>query len=107
MEGMPKPERCADGRFLAGNSGNGGRPKGSRNKLGEDFLKVLAADFEQHGQQVIEKVRETKPEVHLRVVADLLPKDVKVNGRLGLTGEHPVSKEQRDAAVVAALRAHR
>jgi hypothetical protein len=106
MDANAKPEQGADGRFLAGNSGNGGRPKGSRNKLGEDFLNVLAADFEQHGQRVIEKVRETKPEAYLRVVADLLPKDVKVNGRVGLGGDG-MSKEQRDAVMAAALRADR
>jgi hypothetical protein len=62
--------------FKPGQSGNPpGRPKGSRNKLEEDFLSALAADFEQHGEAVIQKVRETKPEVYLRVIADLLPKD--------------------------------
>jgi len=39
----PKP-----GRFLTGNSG-GGRPKGSRNKLGEQFLEALVQDFTEHG----------------------------------------------------------
>lgn len=74
----PKPEQGTDGRFLSGNSG-GGRPKGSRNKIGEDFLKAMAADFEEHGAAVIAKVRETKPEVYLRVVADILPKELTLN----------------------------
>lgn len=74
----PKPEQGANGRFLSGNSG-GGRPKGSRNKIGEDFLKAMADDFEEHGQAVIAKVRETKPEAYLRVVADLLPKEMNLN----------------------------
>jgi hypothetical protein len=99
------PQQDGEGRFITGNIGGPGRPKGSRNKLGEDFLKVLATDFEQHGQAVIEKVRETKPEIYLRVIADLLPKDVKVNGRVGLGGDG-LSKEHRDAIVAAALRAH-
>lgn len=73
----PKPEQGANGRFLSGNSG-GGRPKGSRNKLGDDFLKSMADDFEQHGAAVIQTVRETKPDVYLRVVADLLPKELKL-----------------------------
>ena len=33
-------------RFGAGNSG---RPKGSRNKLGSQFVENLSADFEEHG----------------------------------------------------------
>lgn len=35
------------GRFLTGNGG-GGRPKGSRNKLGEQFLEALAQDFAEY-----------------------------------------------------------
>lgn len=73
-----KPEQGSDGRFLSGNSG-GGRPKGSRNKIGEDFLHAMVVDFEQHGEAVIAKVRETKPDVYLRVVADLLPKELKLD----------------------------
>ena len=33
---------------------NPGRPKGSRNKLGEDFIAALAADFAEHGKCVIQ-----------------------------------------------------
>jgi hypothetical protein len=34
--------------------GNPGRPKGSRNKLGEAFIQALAEDFERHGAEAIE-----------------------------------------------------
>ena len=37
-------------RFRPGNSG---RPKGSRNKLGEDFIAALAEDFAKHGMKAI------------------------------------------------------
>jgi hypothetical protein len=40
----PKPEQDEKGRFVPGNSGNGGRPKGSRNRLGEAFVAGLYAD---------------------------------------------------------------
>ena len=56
-----------------------GRPKGSRNKLGEDFIRALSEDFEKHGAAVIEKVRTDKPDVYLKVIAGLLPKDVNLN----------------------------
>ncbi len=36
-----KPEQDAKGRFIPGNNGGNGRPKGARNKLGEDFLEAL------------------------------------------------------------------
>ena len=63
------------GRFLPGNSGFGGRPKGSRNRHSEVFLAAFAADFEQHGAAVIERVRREQPSVYLRVAADLLPRE--------------------------------
>jgi hypothetical protein len=66
------------GRFLAGNSGNGGRKRGSRNKLGETFIADLYADWQQHGPQVIETCRRNKPEVYLKVVASLLPKELEI-----------------------------
>ena len=80
MTEMPKkPEQDEKGRFVAGNSGNGGRPKGSRNKLGESFVADMLADWEEHGVQVIQTVRSEKPEVYLKVVASILPKDLNVN----------------------------
>jgi hypothetical protein len=53
--------------------GNPGRPKGSRNKLGEHFIAALCADFEAHGARVIERVREEEPGVYLRVIARVVP----------------------------------
>ena len=59
--------------------GNPGRPKGSRNKLGERFIAAMCADFEEHGASVIERVREEDPAVYLRVVAGLVPAHVLVH----------------------------
>lgn len=59
--------------------GNPGRPKGSRNKLGEAFIEAMHEDFEQHGKDVIEAVRTDKPDQYLKVIASILPKDLNVN----------------------------
>ncbi|MGO4619053.1 hypothetical protein AB4Z34_05425 [Ensifer sp. 2YAB10] len=59
--------------------GNPGRPKGARNKLGEAFIEAMHADFEEHGSDVIERVRKEKPDQYLKVVASILPKDLNVN----------------------------
>lgn len=80
MGDRPAPEQDeATGRFIAGNSGNGGRPKGARNKLGEAFLLALQEDFDEHGADAIIKTRQTKPEVYVRVIAGLLPSEHNLN----------------------------
>jgi hypothetical protein len=55
-----------------------GRPKGSRNKLGEAFIEALHADFMDHGPQVIEAVRTEKPDQYLKVIASILPKQLEI-----------------------------
>jgi hypothetical protein len=78
-ENRPKPEQDAKGRFVAGNSGNGGRKPGSRAKLGEAFVADLCADWEKHGIETIARVREQRPHEYLKVVASILPKDLNTN----------------------------
>jgi hypothetical protein len=55
-----------------------GRPKGSRNKLGEDFIQALQESFNQHGAATIETVRQERPHEYLKVVASILPKELNV-----------------------------
>lgn len=71
-----KPLPPVEHQFKAGNPG---RPKGSRNKLGEQFIEDLYADWQAHGTETLVKVREEKPDQYLKVVASILPKDLNVN----------------------------
>jgi hypothetical protein len=64
-----------------------GRPKGSRNKLGEAFIQALADDFDQHGVKAIETVRTEKPDAYVKVIASLLPKEFKIETVSELTDE--------------------
>ncbi|NVN06051.1 hypothetical protein HW509_10690 [Asaia spathodeae] len=60
--------------FKPGNNANpAGRPKGTRNKLSENFVAALYADFEANGQQAIEMMRIEKPGDYVKVVASLVP----------------------------------
>lgn len=76
-EGGPEKDDKT-GRFLTGNIG-GGRPKGSRNKLGEAFLEAMHEDFHAHGVEAIQRVRAEKPDQYLKVIASILPKDLNIN----------------------------
>jgi len=62
-----------DTRFKKGNPG---RPKDSKNKITRAYLNAITEDFRKHGKQVIETVRLKQPDVYLRLVAQLVPKDV-------------------------------
>lgn len=55
-----------------------GRPKGSRNQLGEDFLKALQEDFAEHGVAAIKAVRIDKPDQYIKTIASILPKELNV-----------------------------
>ncbi len=60
-----------------GQSGNpAGRPKGARHKLGEAFLEALHKDFLTNGEAAITACRILKPDVYVRVIGDLLRKEI-------------------------------
>ena len=80
-------------------AGNPGRPKGSRNKLGEAFISALHDDFEQHGVSVIETVRIEKPDQYMKVVASLLPKEFKIETVSELTDEQLDSRIRQLASI--------
>ncbi len=69
--------RNADGTF---GEGNPGRPKGSRNKLSEAFLRVLSDDFQENGIEVIERLRQESPAQYANVIAKLMPKLMELSG---------------------------
>lgn len=77
-QGADKTAKKVPGKpFQKGQAWNGnaaGRPKGARNKLSEDFIRALAADFEANGVSTIEKLREENPTAYVKTVADLVPK---------------------------------
>ena len=69
-----------DTQFKKGWKGGPGRPKGSRTKLSEAFLEVLAKDFSENGLEAVEAVRADKPEAYLSVIGRLMPKLMELSG---------------------------
>jgi hypothetical protein len=69
------------GRFIAGTGGPGRKP-GSRNKLAGDFVRAMAEDFAENGAEAIRRVRDEKPDVYVRVCADLLPREFTVDATI-------------------------
>jgi len=66
-------------RFKPGETRNpNGRPKGSRHKLDECFVKALYEDFKEGGVDAIRACRTDKPDVYLNVIAKVLPKQVEM-----------------------------
>src|SRR5437667_6568956 len=64
--------------FEKGRAKTGGRAKGARNKLSQAFLEAFAADFEEHGAEVIRIVRMEKPHEYLKTAAYLMPKEFEI-----------------------------
>src|SRR3954463_15693469 len=66
------------GRFQPGNNG-GGRPRGSRNKLGERFLNDLVDAWDTHGATALQTCAQLEPTQFCKIVAGILPRVILVS----------------------------
>jgi len=84
-----KMERNDKGQFVLGHNGGPGRPRGSRNQLGEALLADLYADWCEHGAEAVRRVREDRPSDYLKVIALIVAK-----GDMTVTATHFQDVEQ-------------
>jgi hypothetical protein len=90
--------------FKPGPEWNGnakGRPRGSRNKLSEDFLRDLYDAWTQCGVDALKRAAENKPTEFCKMVAGLLPKEIAVKNELSdLTDEQLAALSELIASLV-------
>ena len=77
-----------------------GRPKGTRNKLGEDFIAALYEDFQDHGMTAIQAVRKEKPDAYLKVLAMILPKELKISNESDLSDDQLIERIRQLDSVI-------
>jgi hypothetical protein len=93
----PAPDRDEkSGRFLTGNNG-GGRRKGSRNKLSEDFITDLYATWQQHGEAALAKTATGDPVAFCKLVANLLPAKFESTMSISLTADFEAARNFNEA----------
>jgi hypothetical protein len=64
------------GRFVNGAKAGPGRPRGSRNKLGEEFLDDLIAEWRANGKKALALCAAREPTQFVKIVSNILPKEV-------------------------------
>lgn len=84
-----------------GQSGNpAGRPKGSKNKLQEDFLKDVLTAWETKGAKAIDDMIDDKPGDFVKMVAGLMPKEatLTINDHSEMTDDELAERVRQLAA---------
>ncbi len=75
-EKEPPEQDPKTGRFLPGNNGGPGRPKGARANLSEAFFRDLDAAWQEHGPGVIAEMIREKPADMAKMIASLQSKEL-------------------------------
>jgi hypothetical protein len=85
------------------NKGGPGRPKGSRNKLGEEFLDDLIEEWRASGKKALALCAAREPTQFCKLVSNILPKEV-LSMALNVNATTTFSDRQEAKAFLAAFR---
>ena len=81
------------GQFVAGWKG-GGRPKGSKDKLNQQVIATMEKLWKARGEEIMEHLASTKPEVLAGLVARLIPQSLAEEAINGTEGEKGQSNQE-------------
>jgi hypothetical protein len=77
---MEQRKKVVGRPFPPGISGNpAGRARGSRNRPSDSFISDLRDCWERHGVAALERVAVEQPEVLVKVIAGILPRDLNLS----------------------------
>ena len=95
--------RCPEtGQFLAGWKG-GGRPKGSKDKLNQQVIGTMERLWAQRGDEIMQHLAETKPEVLAGLVARLIPQSLAAEA---IEGEKQDSQGNQEVTIKVVTQQH-
>ena len=72
------------GQFLKGCPAGPGRPKGSKDKLNVQVIETLEKLWQTRGQELVEELAATKPEVVMAMISRMIPQQLATEA---ITGE--------------------
>lgn len=95
-----QPKRIVGKPFQPGNPG---RPKGSRNKLQEDFVRDFCAVWSEKGYEALLDVAQNDKATFVKVAASILPKEIKAEIEHRAVMRMPAVHETPDEWIKASL----
>ena len=87
------------GQFVKGWKG-GGRPKGSKDKLNQQVIATMERLWKERGDEIMEHLASTKPEVLAGLVARLIPQSLAEEAIQGTEGEKGQGNQEVTIKVV-------
>ena len=81
------------GQFIAGWKG-GGRKKGSKDKLNQQVIATMEKLWSQRGEEIMDHLADTKPEVLAGLIARLIPQSLAEEAIQGVDSDEITDKNQ-------------